>query len=88
MLRIEETDDEVDLRPRRPPEERRYEDRGVRGAGLAERRRTEEPFVEMRGRGVTWVVGERLVCIWPAVWFTVLRRRLESGLLLSGSLGL
>lgn len=33
MLRIEETDEDVDLRPRRPPEAWRYEDRGVIGAG-------------------------------------------------------
>ena len=30
---MEDTEDEVDLRPRRPPEERRYEDRGVIGTG-------------------------------------------------------
>jgi hypothetical protein len=55
--RIEDTDEEVDLRPRRPPpEERRYEERGVRGAGLAERRRVlPEPLVEMRGRGGRWL---------------------------------
>lgn len=51
MERIEETDEDVDLRPRRPPLERRYEERGVRGAGLAERwRALPEPFVETRGR--------------------------------------
>lgn len=33
MLRTEETDEEVDLRPRRPVELRRYEDRGVMGEG-------------------------------------------------------
>ena len=33
MLRMEETEEDVDLRPRRPPEERRYEDRGVIGPG-------------------------------------------------------
>lgn len=41
MERMEDTDDEVDLRPRRPPEERRYEERGVRGAGDAESLLTE-----------------------------------------------
>lgn len=38
MLRIEETDEEVDLRPRRPTEECRYEERGVSGAGEREER--------------------------------------------------
>ena len=33
---MEDTDEEVDLRPRRPAEERRYEDSGVRGAGEME----------------------------------------------------
>jgi hypothetical protein len=52
MERIEETDEDVDFRPRRPPEEWRYEDRGVRGAGDAESRRMlPEPFVDTRGRG-------------------------------------
>lgn len=37
-LLIEETDDEVDLRPRRPPDECRREDRGVNGAGESELR--------------------------------------------------
>ena len=53
------TDEEVDLRPRRPPEERRYEERGVRGAGEAESRRVEpDPWVVTRGRrGTLCVVG-------------------------------
>jgi len=33
MLRIEDTDDEVDLRPLRPVLDRRYVDRGVNGEG-------------------------------------------------------
>jgi hypothetical protein len=53
MLRMLDTDEEVDLRPRRPPDERRYDDRGVNGAGDAERRRSEpEPWVVVRGREV------------------------------------
>jgi hypothetical protein len=53
MLRMLDTDEEVDLRPRRPPDERRYDDRGVSGAGEAERRRSEpEPCVVVRGRDV------------------------------------
>ena len=36
MLRIDETDDEVDLRPRNPVEERRYELRGVSAEGESE----------------------------------------------------
>lgn len=89
MLRIEDTEDEVDFRPRRPPEERRYEERGVSGAGEAESRRTEpEPLVDTRGRGVTCVVGGAFVCVCTDVRFGALRRRLESGDLLSGSFGL
>ena len=41
MLRIEETDEEVDFRPRRPmvlAEEWRYDERGVSGAGEREAR--------------------------------------------------
>lgn len=38
ILLTEETDDEVDLRPRKPTDERRYEPRGVRGAGDSELR--------------------------------------------------
>lgn len=38
MLRIEDTDDEVDLRPRSPADDRRYELRGVWGAGDSELR--------------------------------------------------
>jgi hypothetical protein len=79
----------VDFRPRRPPEERRYEERGVSGAGLAERRRAlPEPLVETRGRGGRCVADRLLVCEWAEWRFTALSRRLESGLLLSGSLGL
>ena len=59
MLLMLLTEEEVDLRPRRPPEERRYEERGVWGAGEAERRRSEpEPWVVTRGRtGALWVEG-------------------------------
>lgn len=35
---MEETELEVDLRPRRPADDRRYEERGVSGAGEIERR--------------------------------------------------
>jgi len=38
MLRIDETEEEVDLRPRKPADERRYELRGVRGEGDKELR--------------------------------------------------
>jgi len=38
MLRTDETDEEVDLRPRRPAEGRRYEECGVSGAGDREDR--------------------------------------------------
>lgn len=38
MLRTEETDEDVDLRPRRPAELRRYEERGVTGDGEMELR--------------------------------------------------
>lgn len=86
MERIEDTDEEVDLRPRRPPEERRYEERGVRGAGEAERRLTEpEPWVDTRERGFACVVGGGWVCTEDRV--VLLSRRLASGDLLSGSLG-
>lgn len=36
MERTEETEDEVDLRPRRPAEDRRTVDRGVSGDGERE----------------------------------------------------
>lgn len=49
-MRMEETDEEVDLRPLKPAEERRYEFRGVRGDGERELRLCElEVF---RGRWV------------------------------------
>lgn len=47
-LRIEEMEDEVDLRPRRPPDECRYDERGVIGAGEREARCL---GVGIRGRG-------------------------------------
>ena len=55
MLRIEETDEEVDLRPRRPAEGRRYEECGVRGAGESEDRLWDP----RRDRGI-WLAG---VCV-------------------------
>lgn len=48
ILRTEETDEDVDLRPRRPAEDRRYELRGVRGDGDKELRLLELP---LNGRG-------------------------------------
>jgi hypothetical protein len=48
MERIEDMDEDVDFRPRRPPEERRYEDRGVNGAGDADSRLDPEPCVDAR----------------------------------------
>ena len=84
--RIDDTDEDVDFRPRSPPLDRRYEERGVSGAGLADKPRTlPEPCVETRGRGGTCVgVCE---CEWR---FAALRRLRESGdlILLSGILGL
>lgn len=60
----------------------------MRGAGEAESRRTEpEPLVEIRGRGVVCVAGVRVVEVLVEVRVVALRRRLESGDLLSGSLG-
>jgi hypothetical protein len=49
MERMEETDEEVDLRPRRPPELRLYEERGVKGEGETEGR-LPDPVVEILGR--------------------------------------
>ena len=49
MERMEDIEDDVDLRPRRPPELRRYEERGVRGEGETEGR-LPDPVVEIRGR--------------------------------------
>jgi hypothetical protein len=48
MERIEDMDEDVDFRPRRPPEDRRYEDRGVNGAGDADSRLDPEPCVDAR----------------------------------------
>jgi hypothetical protein len=76
------------LRPRRPPDERRYEDRGVSGAGDAERRLTEpEPCVDARGRGGTCVAGGDLGLVCTEERFVALCLRFESGDLLSGSFG-
>lgn len=50
ILRTDETDDDVDLRPRSPADPRRYEDRGVSGAGDSE------------GRGVN--VDEAMKTVW------------------------
>lgn len=47
MERIEDTDEEVDLRPRRPAEDRRIVDRGVMGDGDSECR-LYEPLVGAR----------------------------------------
>jgi hypothetical protein len=89
MERIDDTDDEVDFRPRRPPLDFRYDERGVCGAGLADSRRTlPDPFVDMRGRGGTWVEAGMLLCECTECRCAELNRFLESGLLLSGSLGL
>jgi hypothetical protein len=90
MERILETDEDVDLRPRSPPEERRYEDRGVSGAGDADKRRVPdpEPFVDMRGRGGMCVDGGTDGCVCTEFRFAVLSRLLGSGLLASGCLGL
>lgn len=64
MDRIEETEEDVDFRPRRPPDDRRYEDRGVNGAGLAESRRTEpEPLVLNLGLEATCVDGGAFGCL-------------------------
>jgi hypothetical protein len=55
MDRIDETDEEVDLRPRRPELRRLYdEDRGVRGDGESDTRRFDEdaPPVLIAGRNV------------------------------------
>jgi hypothetical protein len=38
ILRIEETEEDVDFRPRRPVELRRYDERGVTGEGESELR--------------------------------------------------
>ena len=38
MLRTDDTEEDVDFRPRRPALERRYEDRGVNGEGERELR--------------------------------------------------
>lgn len=90
MDRIDDTDDDVDFRLRRPPEERRYEDRGVRGAGDAERRRIElvpEPCVETRGRGVVWADVGMLGWADTVLDVMVLGRRLESDIFPSRVLG-
>jgi hypothetical protein len=61
----------------------------VRGAGLAERRRAlPEPLVDMRGRGWVCVEGGALEWVCTEWRCAELRRFLESGLLLSGILGL
>lgn len=46
---MDETDEDVDFLPRRPPEDRRYEPRGVTGEGDIEGR-FPEPFVNTLGR--------------------------------------
>ena len=49
MLRIDETDEDVDFRPRNPAEERRYDPRGVIGDGESEFRLLEWPVFSARG---------------------------------------
>lgn len=87
MERIEDTEEDVDFRPRRPPEERRYEERGVSGAGDAESRLMEpEPCVEPRGRGAMCVCGV-LGVVAMDDRFVVFCLLFESGDLLSGNFG-
>lgn len=89
MERIDDTEEEVDFLPRRPPDDRRYEDRGVKGAGLADSRRTEpDPLVLSLGLDATCVDGGAFGCRCTCDVLALLRRRFESGLLLSGNLGL
>lgn len=89
MLRMEDTDEEVDLRPRRPPEERRYDERGVNGAGEAESRLMEpEPWVEPRGRVGTCAIGGDFGFVCKDDLCDVFcLRRLSGDLLLSGIFG-
>lgn len=88
MLRIDDTDDDVDLRPRRPPDERRYEERGVNGAGDADSRRTEpEPWVEPRGRVDIGGTDGVLELVYTDDLLAVLCLRLPSVGELSGSCG-
>ena len=51
MLRIDETEEEVDLRPRRPAELRRYDERGVKGDGESEDRLLEPVLALVWTRG-------------------------------------
>lgn len=90
MERILLTLEEVDFLPRRPPDERRYEDRGVSGAGEADSRRVAdpEPFVDMRGRGGTWIDDGTDGCVCTEFLFCILTLLLGSGLLGSDCLGL
>ncbi len=82
MLRIEDTDEDVDFLPRRPPEDRRYEDRGVSGAGLADSRLPDpELWVVTRGLGSMSAVGERAGSVWGECGLVALNLLLESGLL-------
>ena len=46
---MEETDDDVDLRPRSPADERRYDPRGVMGDGESEFRLLEWPVFSALG---------------------------------------
>jgi hypothetical protein len=88
MERIEDTEDDVDLRPRRPPEERRYDERGVSGDGEREGR-LPDPWVDTLARFVTCVDGVTLA--WCActleLRFKVPDLRRESGDLLCGITG-
>jgi hypothetical protein len=49
MERMEETEEDVLLRPRRPDERRYDDDRGVRGEGESERRLDPVPAAPMAG---------------------------------------
>lgn len=59
---MDETELDVDLRPRSPVDERRYEERGVSGAGERERRCC--CGVVTRDRGMTGGLDD---CFWEAV---------------------
>lgn len=89
MLRILLTDDEVDLRPRKPADDLRYEECGVSGDGLrlgrggAIRPLPVDPPVETRGRldgvgVVRWSEDLAITVLFRCV-FTVLLRRIPSG---------
>lgn len=78
MERMDEMEEEVDLRPRRPPEERRYEERGVSGEGESE---ALFPAEETLGRAAMCVEGVTPVWwVWTLeVRFAAEGRRADSG---------